>query len=127
MEDDPRRKIIESYVEAYNRFDVDGMLANAIPAIEFRDISDGEVTMQTSGIDELRRQAEESKLYFSERRQAITGIVFTENGAEVGIHFTGTLARDIPGGLKAGDKIDLAGKTIFEFRGDKIAGITDIS
>ncbi len=120
-------EIIGRYVEAYNRLDVDGMLRDADAAIVFENISNGEANMRTAGIEELRKQAEESKRYFAERRQVITGIRFAEEEVEAEIVFTGLLAADFPDGFKAGDKVWLRGKTIFRFKDDKLIGITDIS
>ena len=127
MGDELRRKMIESYIGAYNRFDVAAMLANADPEIIFRNISKGEVNLRTDGIDEMRKQAEESGASFVGREQVITCITISEHQAVVDVQFSGTLAVDLPNGMKAGDRIALKGKTIFEFRGDKIVGITDIS
>jgi hypothetical protein len=121
------RKIIESYVEAYNRFDVAGMLLSADPAIAFENISNGKVTLRTNGLDELRKQAEESKGYFIERKQVIKEMKFGDGVVEAIVDFSGILAADLPGGLKAGEKIEVKGRSIFKFRNDRIIGITDLS
>ncbi len=121
------REIIESYVEAYNRFDVVGMLLNADTEITFENISNGKVTLRTDGIDDLRKQAEESKSYFIERKQVIKEMKFGDGVVEVMINFSGILAADLPGGMKAGDKLELQGRSIFKFADDRIIGITDIS
>ncbi|MNJ05657.1 hypothetical protein D3C73_1671250 [compost metagenome] len=47
--------------------------------------------------------------------------------AEVEINYEGKLAADLPNGLKAGDTIELKGKTIFLVRDQKIAVIEDYS
>jgi hypothetical protein len=122
-----KRRIIENYVAAYNNFDVENMLRDMDERVVFRNISDGTVNMQTNGIDELRRQAEETKAIFSHREQKITNLIFGEAEAEAAISYHGTLAVDLPEGLKAGSEIALDGKSIFRFEGDKIIGIDDIS
>ncbi len=121
------REIIEGYVGAYNRFDIEGMLLNVDGNVVFENVSGGNVDLQTEGIEELREQAEDSKNAFSRRKQVITGMSFRDEEVEVSIDFCGTLAVDLPGGMKAGQKVELKGKTIFKFRGDRIASITDIS
>lgn len=121
------REIIEGYIGAYNRFDIEGMLLNVDRGVIFENISGGSVDLHTDGIEELRQQAEDSKNSFSRRKQVITGITYRDEQVEVGINFCGTLAIDLPGGMKAGQKIELKGKTIFKFKNDRIIGIADIS
>lgn len=121
------REIIEGFVGAYNRFDIEGMLLNVDPDVTFENMSGRRVDLHTDGIDELRRQAEDSRRCFVRRKQVVTCMKFNDDDVEVGINFSGTLAVDLPGGMKAGDRIELKGKTIFRFRGDRIVAITDIS
>ncbi len=121
------REIIEGYVGAYNRFDIEGMLINVDRDVTFENVTGGDVDLHTDGIEELRQQAEDSRNSFSRRKQVITGMKFRDQEVEVSIDFCGTLAIDLPGGMKAGDKVELKGKTIFRFKGDRIDSITDIS
>jgi hypothetical protein len=72
MRNDEKRSLIESYLNAYNTFDIDGMIAVIHPGIEFKNISGGEVNAESSGIDALRQMAEQSKGLFSSRRQTIS-------------------------------------------------------
>ena len=122
-----KRKIIENYVAAYNNFDVENMLRDMDEGVVFRNISGGAVNLQTNGIDEFRRQAEEAKALFSRREQKITDLRFGETEAEVDISYRGTIAVDLPEGLKAGSEIALDGKSIFRFKDGKISAIDDIS
>lgn len=122
-----KKRIIEDYVAAYNNFDIENMLRDMDERVVFRNISDGEVNLMTNGIDEFRKQAESAKELFSLREQKITGLKFDETTAEAKISYRGTLAADLPEGLKAGSEIALDGKSIFHFAGDKISGIDDIS
>ena len=126
-DNETRKKIVESYVRAYNNFDIENMLKDMDEGVIFRNISGGAVNLTTNGIEELRKQAEYAKELFSEREQKITGLKFGENEVEVEIVYSGTLAADLPNGLKQGDKIELNGKSIFRFAGNKIIEIEDIS
>ena len=126
-DNETRKKIVESYVRAYNNFDIENMLKDMDEGVIFRNISGGAVNLTTNGIEELRKQAETAKELFSEREQKITGLKFGENTVEAEIAYSGTLAADLPNGLKQGDKIELNGKSIFRFAGDKIIEIEDIS
>jgi hypothetical protein len=122
-----QQKIIENYIAAYNNFDVETMLKNLDAHVVFRNVSNGEVDFMTNGIDEFRRQAEESARIFSEREQKITGFDFVENSVEAAISYKGKIGVDLPNGLKAGDEIALEGKSVFRFAGEKIVEIADIS
>ena len=120
------REIIEGYIGAYNRFDIEGMLLNFDRGVAFENKSGDRVDLHTDGIEELRRQAEDSRRCFVRRKQVITGMKFRDDEVEIVTEFTGTLAIDLPGGLKSGDKIELKGKSIFKFRDDRIIELTDI-
>jgi F0F1-type ATP synthase beta subunit len=127
QENDNRLAAIESYIRAYNGFDVEKMLSNLHENIEFENVSNGEVNLRTDGIAEFKTQAEKAKSIFSQREQKITNLHFDENKAEVEISYTGILAIDLPNGLKSGSKIELRGQSIFTFQDDKIIKIEDIS
>ena len=122
-----RKNIIENYIAAYNRFDIEGMLKDMDERVVFRNISNGTVDLTTSGVAELRAQAEQAKNLFSEREQKITGMKFNDDEIEVEIAYRGTLAVDLPNGLKAGDPLELNGKSIFRFAGEKIVELEDVS
>jgi hypothetical protein len=125
--DEIRKNIIENYITSYNNFDIGNMLKDLDENIIFRNISNGAVNLTTAGIDEFRKQAEQAKNLFSQREQKITGLKFGENKVEVEISYCGTIAVDLPNGLKQGSKIELNGKSIFRFAGDKIIELEDIS
>lgn len=121
------RKIIESYISAYNQFDVEGMLLDMDEDVKFENISGGVPTLTTYGIDQLRSHADEAIKLFKSRTQKITGINYKGQDVKVGIDYQAILAVDLPGGLKAGDEIKLKGITTFKFRNDKIIEIIDES
>lgn len=125
MED--HHTIITNYVHAYNTFDIEGMLTDMHEEVVFKNISNGEVTLTTHGIDALRQQAERAKYFFAHREQKIVNISFRTDEAEVFIHYTGVLALDLPNGSKAGDKLVMNGKSVFKFSNNKIVELTDIS
>ncbi len=127
QENDNRLAAIESYIRAYNSFDIENMLRNLHENIEFKNVSNGEVNLRTDGIAEFKTQAEQAKSIFSKREQKITNLHSDENKVEVEISYTGILAVDLPNGLKSGSRIELNGQSIFTFQGDKIIKIEDIS
>lgn len=127
MENEKAQEIIENYVRSYNRFDTEGMLQNLHEEVKFQNISGGVVNATTSGKEAFKNQAEEAKQYFKEREQNIKRLLFNGDQAEAEIDYKGVLATEFPGGLKAGDAINLQGKSVFKFMNNKIIEITDIS
>jgi ketosteroid isomerase-like protein len=122
-----KRKIIESYISAYNAFDVDGMLRCVHQDIEFKNFSASEVNAATKGIDEFRNLAEKSKALFSSRRETITSFESKDDSAKVGIEFEAVLAVDMKNGMKAGEVLHLFGRSEFKFRDGKLYQIEDHS
>lgn len=121
------KDMVEAYVRFYNSFDIEGMIDLLHEDIEFRNSSSGSVDMETKGIEKFREIAEQSKSLFSYRCQTIVGYSFEDDKTQVEIDYAGILAKDLPNGMKAGEKIQLKGTSIFEFRDEKIAVIEDYS
>ncbi|WP_433779417.1 nuclear transport factor 2 family protein [Flavobacterium anhuiense] len=122
-----REKIIQNYIEGYNQFDIDKMVADFDESIVFENIQNGETNMILNGIKEFTVQAEKAKEYFSERKQTITSLRQDEITAIVDIDYYAVLAIDFPNGLKAGQGLNMKGKSIFQFLDDKIIKLTDMS
>ena len=129
-----RLALIDRYLAAYNRFDVDAMLAVLSPDVRFENYSGEELTAQASGIEEFRRLAEQSRSVFAEREQRIVALDVEEGAGDctIGtitarIDFHGRLAADIPGGPPAGTVLDLQGHSVFAFKDGLIASIVDRS
>jgi hypothetical protein len=122
-----REKIINNYIDAYNSFDVDRMLADFATSIKFENISNGAINMTLAGLSEFRKQAEQAKTLFSKRQQTIKSYKHEGDQTEIEIDYQATLAIDLPNGLKQGDELNLTGRSIFQFLNDKIIALTDIS
>jgi hypothetical protein len=122
-----REKIIKNYIEAYNQFDIDKMVADFDDDIVFENIQNGETNMSLNGLTEFRQQAEQAKTYFTERMQSIKSLNHFDNHSEIEIGYRAILAMDFPNGLKKGQELNLLGKSIFEFQEKKIIRLTDIS
>ena len=126
MTETERKVLAENYIRAYNRFDIERMVENLDEKIVFKNISNGETTLELEGLDAFRKQAESAAGLFSEREQTIEKIVLTEDGCEVFIDYKAKLAADLPNGLRSGEKINLKGKSKFRFAGGKITEIQDV-
>lgn len=127
MNNTKEKNLVQQYVDAYNAFDIDGMAALLHEDVEFRDISDGELEVETKGIDEFRKLAEQSKDILSERCQTIKKFTIFPNKIEIEIDYEATLAIDLSIGLNAGEKLKLQGKSIFEIKDNKLIVIEDYS
>ena len=124
---DLHQSIIQNYIDAYNIFDVDGMVTDFHPNIIFENVANDIVVLKTEGIDAFRKQAESALLFFSEREQRITSWGNQYDVVSVDLDYKATLNVDLPSGMKRGDIMRLKGKSIFTFMDDKIIMIQDIS
>lgn len=122
-----RESMINNYIEGYNQFDVAKMVTDFDETIVFQNISNGEINLSLTGIQAFREQAENAKQYFSARAQTIKSFVHNSDETEIEVAYKAILAMDFPNGLKKGDELNLTGKSIFKFRGEKIIQLTDIS
>jgi len=127
MEHAALKEAVTVYIEAYNRFDVDGMLAPLHEEVVFRNIANGEVSLTTTGKEDFRGQAEQATRYFSEREQRVIHWQLAGNRVKVAIDYCATVAMELPNGLKPGDTLRLQGKSVFQFGDGKIISIEDIS
>lgn len=121
------RSLVDHYIDAYNRMDIDDMLVGIHPHVEFKNISAGIVNASANGVAELKNLAEQSLSIFSERRQVIESFEVQGSRAVASITFRAVVASDLPNGLKKGQVLSLSGRSEFEFRDGAISKITDIS
>ena len=127
MTPDEMRTLVERYIDAYNRMNVDEMLLTVHQDVEFKNVSAGIVNASTAGISELRALAQQSLSLFTERQQVIESFQCEGSSALVSIAFRAVIANDLPNGLKSGQVLNLTGRSEFEFRDGAISKITDIS
>lgn len=121
------RALIDHYIDAYNRKDIEDMLKVVHPRVEFKNISAGVVNARTIGVEELRSLAQQSLSLFSERHQKIESFELQDHVAIAAIAFRAVVAADLPNGLKKGQVLNLSGRSEFEFQDGAISKITDIS
>ena len=122
-----RETIIKNYIEGYNQFNIDKMVNAFDDNIIFENIQNDKTNMSLNGIVEFRLQAEQAIAYFSKREQKIKSFNHTEKTTEIEIDYEAVLGMDFPNGLKKGQQLNLIGKSVFEFEGNKIIKLTDIS
>ncbi len=127
LDTDRAQTLIEQFLDAYNRFEIDGMMELVDPDIEFRNVSGGDVDTAAIGQEEFRELAEQSAFMFSSRTQTPTNFQTQDETVSVDIEFAGILATDIPGGMKTGEELLVSGRSEYVFRDDKIYRLTDYS
>ena len=121
------RVLVDRYIEAYNRMDVDEMLLTVHPDVDFKNSSEGVVNASTRGVSELRALALQSLPLFSERQQTIESFQCEGSRAVATVAFRAVVANDLLNGLKSGQVLSFSGCSEFEFRDGAIWKITDIS
>lgn len=119
--------LIYAYRDAYNRFDINGMLEQLHPDVVFQNYSAGELTLETRGANEFRAQAESAAEMFSQRKQTVKAVNAQHTTLIVEIDYVGTISRALPNGLQAGEKLELSGISEYTFLDGKIASIVDRS
>ena len=122
-----REKIISDYIDAYNHFDIEGMLLYIDEDVKFENSSGGVVNLSLIGVIAFKEQAVEAAKLFSKRKQTIISFRHHAQLTEVEIIFHAVLAADFPNGLRKGEELNLKGKSVFRFSGDKILELKDIS
>lgn len=122
---DQQKDIIVNYVDGYNQFDTGKMIQHMDENIIFQNVSNGQLNATTTGRKEFRMQAEESKLYFTERKQTIKSWAFSEEKVSVEIDYFGILKDELSADLQAGDTIRMAGISEFIFKDSKIIQLID--
>ncbi|HEL7751939.1 nuclear transport factor 2 family protein [Nocardiopsis yanglingensis] len=127
MDESHCRHLIEHYLQAYNRFDIDAMLAVLAHNVRFENHSGGQLTMVTEGIDAFGELARQSAPLFREREQRLLELTFEDGMALASIGWRGVFAQDIPGGPSAGSELSLKGRSEFAFEDGRIVRIIDRS
>ncbi|MGC9516733.1 MAG: nuclear transport factor 2 family protein [Methanomicrobiales archaeon] len=127
MDEKQMKEIIDEYIMAYNNFDIRGMLKNLTDDVEFKNIANNQVNLQIMGKNNLKKQAEQAVKLFKERKMEIVHQKIDGDRVKNNINFRGILARDIPDGPKAGESIEIHGKSIFKFQNGKIISIEDVN
>ncbi|KZE77561.1 hypothetical protein AV654_21030 [Paenibacillus elgii] len=127
MNNEQKEAMIRAYIRYYNSFDIDGIVSLLHEEVRFRNVSNGEVTTETVGVEGFRSLAVQSAAIFESRCQKVLSSRVREDQVEVEIDYEGTLAADLPDGPKAGELIKLRGSSRFAFEDGKISAIEDRS
>ena len=127
MDEKEKQDLVDRFIDAYNRFDIELLMTFVHPHIEFQNVENGEVSASARGMKEFRTLAEQSVKLFSSREQSITRFRATKWGASVEVDYMAVLAEDLPNGMKSGETLRLTGRSDFTFMDGKISKLVDHS
>lgn len=119
--------VIKAYIEAYNRKDVEGMLACLADTVSFQNISGGEVTAEAPDKKSFAEMAAFGATAFKMRRQTVTHAITVEDTTLAEIAYSAVVAMDLPNGWKAGQELAFSGASLFRVEAGRIARIVDQS
>ncbi|WP_164870877.1 nuclear transport factor 2 family protein [Mesobaculum littorinae] len=119
--------VIETYIDAYNRKDVDGMMACLSDKVVFQNIADGQITAEAAGRETFREMAEFGASAFERRRQTVTNTVTVVDTTLIEVDYSAVVAKDLPNGWKAGQELVFSGASAFRIEDGMIASIIDES
>jgi steroid delta-isomerase-like uncharacterized protein len=125
MIDAARHALIDAYIDAYNHFDIERMLALVTDDVRFEHHTGDELSVATNGKAELEKLARVGAALFASRQQKLVNM--HEEGTVViaTVDFRGEIAEDIPDGPGVGSIIEMEGTSEFGFQDGKINRIID--
>lgn len=127
MKEKSMKRIIDQYIRAYNNFDSEGMIKDLHRNMIFKNIANGEVTLELKGKIAFKNQIEQAFALFQKREMKILEQKFGDDIVENKVDFKGVLAVDVSDELKKYDLIKLQNKSVFKFKDGKIIAIEDIN
>ncbi|MEW9900795.1 nuclear transport factor 2 family protein [Chitinivorax sp. PXF-14] len=119
--------VVEQYIDAYNHFDVESMLALMHEGVRFCHMSGQQVGAEADGIEAFRELAEQARDMFESRHQKILRWTIDEVTLVLDLEYEGVLRHDMPHGHKAGSHIKFSGQSEFCIQDGKIWRLTDRS
>jgi steroid delta-isomerase-like uncharacterized protein len=118
--------VVSSYLDAYNRFDVETMLNCVSEDVVFENISNSGSSLRIEGkgsFAELARQAADA---FSHRKQSVRNSVSAGGEVALEIEWEGTPRFDM-GDFQAGVQASLRGASFMTISNGKLSRIADLS
>ena len=116
---------VVAYVDAYNRRDIEGMMACVAEDVVFEHLTNGHPTMTLTGKPAFRQQAEKSADLFSKREQILGDRTVADDVVSVKIDYSGTLAVAF-NEMAAGETIRMQSHSVFVLQDRLIAKLIDI-
>jgi hypothetical protein len=118
------KELIDLYISGYNSFNMKKMLLPLHSKVIFENYKNDELNMKLDGIKAFKKQAQKGFQMFSKRRQEILSIEHYGDVSEAVINYSATLKVNV-GEKKAGEVMNITGKSIYHFKDDRIVKIED--
>lgn len=118
---------IRDYIDAYNAKDVDRMIDCLADHVTFENRSGGAVDTVAKTRAEFRQLAESAVQLFASRKQEVKNHITVAGTTLVEIEYHAVLAADLPNGMKAGQIVQLSGRSLFDLGNDGITRLIDES
>ncbi|MEP1229713.1 MAG: nuclear transport factor 2 family protein [Litorimonas sp.] len=118
-------KVIETYIRAYNNFDVTGMLDCLANDVVFQNYTGDDITAQANSKDEFENMAKMGASAFEKRKQTPLHAITVGNTTHIEIEYFATVATDLPNGWKAGQELSFKGTSAYAIEENKIIKLID--
>lgn len=119
-----QKTIIENYLQACNRFDVESIVSHVHENIILQQKINGVAPVEVSGKADFTAQSEMVKALFEARTMTPTSWEFDGNTVTVDVDFEATAAVPMSETLQVGDVISLKIQLVVEFDDDKFIKLT---
>lgn len=118
--------IVQRYLDAYNRRDVEALVECVSETVVFENVSNGSAPLHIDGRVAFARLAAQAAETFPVRRLVVRTAVIAGDQVALEVDWTGTPAVDL-GEVKAGERMALRGASFFTIIDDRLARIVDLS
>jgi ketosteroid isomerase-like protein len=119
-------QIVESYLAAYNRKDVEALVDCVSADVVFENVSNSGQSMKIEGREAFAELASQAAAMFASRHQAVRTAVVDGDNVAIEVDWIGTPAVDL-GAMKAGAEVAMRGASFLTLSNGKLSRIVDLS
>lgn len=119
-------KVVQSYLDAYNRSDVTALAACVADDVVFENVSNSGASIKIAGRTAFADLAQQSAAMFASRHQSVRQAVVDGDRVALEVDWTGTPAVDF-GAMKAGEPVALRGASFMTIADGQLIRIVDLS
>ena len=119
-------KIVQSYLDAYNRKDVSALVSCVSDDVVFENVSNSGSSLKIVGRAAFADLARQAAAMFASRHQSVLHAVVDGDRVALEVDWTGTPAVDL-GPMKAGEPVALRGASFMTIAAGRLIRIVDLS
>lgn len=120
-------QLIHTYVDCYNRDDLDGMLACCEDSVVFETVNNPGGSILLKGKNEMREVLVATTQAFTTRKHDLVRLVVEGETAAAETVFSGVAAVQLSSSVRTGDHVSIRGATFFELGTERLGRICDYS